>query len=109
VLAYRFVERVTVSATTPASEQGSALQVTDTQRRVLIALCRPYRDGGRFATPASNTEIAAELVVTVEAVKTQMRLLFAKFDLVDAPQTEKRVRLAEAVMERGVIGPHELG
>ncbi|MGZ4328734.1 MAG: hypothetical protein ACXVXL_11985, partial [Solirubrobacteraceae bacterium] len=36
---------------------------------MLVALCRPYRDGGRLATPASNAQIAAELFVSVDAVR----------------------------------------
>jgi hypothetical protein len=30
------------------------LHLSPAQRRVLVALCRPYRDGDQFATPASN-------------------------------------------------------
>ena len=47
--------------------------VTPAQRRVLVALCRPLADGG---APASNREIAAELVVAVDTVKGTLSRLF---------------------------------
>ena len=40
--------------------------ISPAQRRVLIALCRPFRDGDDFSTPASNQDIADELVLSVE-------------------------------------------
>jgi hypothetical protein len=45
---------------------------------VLVALCRPYRDGDRFATPATNQQIGAEVFLGVDAVKTHLRVLFRK-------------------------------
>lgn len=108
LLVYRSVEQVPVPRTVPTGEQPSAAQLTDTQRRLLIALCRPYRDGDRFARPAPNTQIARELFVSVDAVKAHLRVLFTNFELGDLPQNEKRVRLAECVMQYGLISPHEL-
>ena len=108
LLVYRSVEQVPVPRTVPTGEQPSAAQLTDTQRRLLIALCRPYRDGDRFARPASNTQIARELFVSVDAVKAHLRVLFTNFELGDLPQNEKRVRLAECVMHYSLISPHEL-
>jgi pSer/pThr/pTyr-binding forkhead associated (FHA) protein len=108
LLVYRSVESVPVPRTVPTGEPPSAAQLTDTQRRLLVALCRPYRDGDRFARPASNTQIAAELFVSVDAVKAQLRVLFTKFELGDLPQNEKRARLAECVLEYGLLSPHEL-
>jgi len=108
LVVYRSVQPVPVPGTVPTGEPPSAGQLTDTQRRVLVALCRPYRDGDRFARPATNTQIAEELVVSVDAVKAQLRLLFTKFEIGELPQNEKRVRLAECVMQYGLISPHEL-
>ena len=39
-----------------------AVGLSTTQRRVLVALCRPYKDRGTFATPAADEQIAEELV-----------------------------------------------
>jgi pSer/pThr/pTyr-binding forkhead associated (FHA) protein len=108
LLVYRSVDPLPVPSTAPTGEQPSAAQLTDTQRRVLIALCRPYRDGDRFATPSSNAQIAAELFLSVDAVKAHLRVLFTKFELGDLPQHEKRLRLAECVMQYGLISPHDL-
>ena len=88
--------------------RSRALQLTDTQRRVLLALCRPYRDGDSFATPATNQQIAAEVCLSVDAVKTHLRTLFAKFELGELPQNQKRARLAEVVLQFGVISQRDL-
>jgi hypothetical protein len=89
-------------------ERLSLPQLTDAQRRVLIALCRPCLDGGAFATPASNNQIAAELVLGVDAVKKHLRALFSKFELGELPQNQKRARLAEYVMHHGLISRRDL-
>lgn len=82
--------------------------LTDTQRSVLIALCRPYKNNAGFATPASNQQIAAELFLSVDAIKTHLRALFAKFGVEDLPQNQKRVRLAGLAMQSGVISDRDL-
>ena len=51
--------------------------LTPAQRRVLVALCRPFRDSS-YATPATNQQIADELVVSVDAVKSNLRALFER-------------------------------
>ena len=84
------------------------MQLTDTQRSVLVALCRPYRDND-FATPATNQEIAGELFLSVDAVKMHLRTLFGKFALGDLPQNQKRARLAETALQSGAVARHELG
>jgi pSer/pThr/pTyr-binding forkhead associated (FHA) protein/DNA-binding CsgD family transcriptional regulator len=82
--------------------------ISDAQRRVLIALCRPFRDGGAFASPASNQQIAEELCVSTEAVKTQIRALFQRLGVEDLPQNRKRVRLVELAFHHGLVAPHDL-
>jgi pSer/pThr/pTyr-binding forkhead associated (FHA) protein len=84
---------------------GSAL--TPAQRRVIVALCRPYARGP-YATPASNREIADELVVGVDAVKATLRALFALFGVDDLPQNRKRAALAEAALRGGVVARRDL-
>ena len=95
--------------TVAAGEAPTLRELTDTQRRVLVALCRPYRDGGNFATPASNQQIAEEVFLSVDAVKMHLRRLFASFELSEVPQNEKRARLAECVLQYGVISQRDLG
>ena len=44
-----------------AADALTAAGVSPAQRRVLVALCRPFKEGAAFATPATNQQIAAEL------------------------------------------------
>jgi hypothetical protein len=77
------------------------------QRRVLVALCRPYRDAA-FATPASNRAIARELSISIDTVKTTMRALFDLFGVGDLPQNEKRASLAAQALRDGVVARRDL-
>ncbi|MEU6828454.1 FHA domain-containing protein [Nocardia beijingensis] len=86
----------------------TARSLTETQRSVLVALCRPYKHGAGFATPASNQQIAEELFLSVDAIKTHLRALFAKFGVEDLPQNQKRVRLAGLAMQSGLISDRDL-
>jgi hypothetical protein len=82
-------------------------EVSPSQRRILFALCRPLVDPDR-STPATNEEIAAELTVTVAAVKSHLRVLYDRFGLDQLPQNEKRARLAERAIASGVVRLSEL-
>jgi pSer/pThr/pTyr-binding forkhead associated (FHA) protein len=93
--------------TATAAGPHLAARLSPAQRRVLIALCRPYR-AGHYATPATNQEIADELVVSVDAVKSTLRALFSAFGLESVPQNRKRAMLAEAALRGGVIARRDL-
>jgi hypothetical protein len=95
------------SSVTGGDEQAPC-KLTEAQRRVLVALCRPYKEPGGYATPASNQEIAAELFLSVDAVKTHLRTLFQLFKLGDLPQNQKRAKLVERALNLGVVSPREL-
>jgi pSer/pThr/pTyr-binding forkhead associated (FHA) protein len=82
--------------------------LSEAQRRVLVALCRPYRQPGPFTTPATNQQIAAELFLSVEAVKTHLRALFGKFSVEDLPQNQKRARLVERAFQTGLVSERDL-
>ena len=82
--------------------------LSEAQRRVLVALCRPYKQPGPFTTPATNQDIAAELFLSVEAVKTHLRALFAKFGVEDLPQNQKRARLVERAFQTGLVSERDL-
>jgi pSer/pThr/pTyr-binding forkhead associated (FHA) protein len=96
------------SDVTVAAGNAPPARISEAQRRVLIALCRPFRDGGAFATPASNQEIADELVISTEAVKTHVRALFQRLSVEDLPQHHKRVRLVELAFQQGLVAPRDL-
>jgi DNA-binding NarL/FixJ family response regulator len=76
-------------------------QLTPAQMRVLIALCRPA-DG-----PASNEEIAEELTVSIDTVKTHMRALFDAFDLQASAPYRKRFELVRIAVDSGLVPPPE--
>ncbi|MFI6870627.1 FHA domain-containing protein [Nocardia sp. NPDC050406] len=97
-----------ITQTSTGATMPTLRQLTETQRAVLIALCRPYKNNAGFATPASNQQIAAELFLSVDAIKTHLRALFAKFGVEDLPQNQKRVRLAGLAMQSGVISDRDL-
>jgi hypothetical protein len=106
VLAYRAAQATLVQETVAAADLPK-IELTDAQRRVLVALCRPYRDGN-YATPATNQQIAEEIFLSVDAVKMHLRSLFAKFQLSELPQNQKRARLAEQALQFGVISLRDL-
>jgi pSer/pThr/pTyr-binding forkhead associated (FHA) protein len=87
----------------------AAVDVTPMQRKVLVALCRPIlRDTTGVAAPASNAEIAAELVLSVDAVKTHMRALFDRLAVGDLAQNQKRARVAELAIRAGMVSSRDL-
>ena len=97
---------------TAATSSGILLPIvenlTETQRRVLVALCRPYKDDARHATPASNSQIAAEVFLGVDAVKNHLRVLFQRFEIADLPQNQKRARLVECAFQWGLVSERDL-
>jgi hypothetical protein len=90
------------------ADLSAAATVSPAQRKVLVALCRPYKDGADFATPATNSEIGAELHLSVDAVKTHLRALFEKLGVGELPQNQKRVALAERALRTGIVNRREL-
>jgi pSer/pThr/pTyr-binding forkhead associated (FHA) protein len=108
LLAYRSGSRSAALATVAAKDAPSLLRLTDMQKSVLVSLCRPLRAGTAFATPATNQQIASEVYLSIDAVKMHLRNLFAKFDLTELPQNQKRARLAEAAMRLGLVTERDL-
>jgi pSer/pThr/pTyr-binding forkhead associated (FHA) protein len=85
-----------------------AARLSDTQRKVLIALCRPFKDGATHATPATNQQIADELFLSVQAVKAHLRALFEKFRVEDLAQNSKRAALVQRALASGLISNRDL-
>ena len=86
----------------------SRASLSDAQRRVLVALCRPFKESTGYATPATNQQIADELFLSIDAVKTHLRALFGKFGIEHLPQNQKRVRLVELALKNGIVTMREL-
>lgn len=105
---YRAPGSETPQSTVASTDVLTAGGVSPAQRRVLLALCRPYKEGAAFATPATNKQIAEELHLSVDAVKTHLRALFEKFGLEELPQNKKRVTLVEAAMQSGLVREQDL-
>lgn len=89
--------------TVPGPSSLTRRDLTETQRKILIALCRPYRARDPYATPASNQDIAREVFLGVDAVKNHLRLLFQRFDISNLPQNQKRARLAQYAFQLGLV------
>ncbi len=107
VIAYR---RPEAEDSMPTQVAGNRLVLADlppTQRQVLVALARPYKHD-EFATPATNQEIASELFLSVDAVKSHLRTLFARFGIEHLPQNQKRSRLVAEALQSGVIATRDL-
>lgn len=96
-------------ATVAAAGTIASRSLTASQQRVLVELCGPFGTGERFATPATNREIAERVHLSVDAVKGHLRVLFERFELTDLPQNEKRSRLAEQALRSGAVRMNELG
>ena len=88
---------------TVAAARPALPPLSPAQRRVLVALCRPFAES-RFASPPSNRELAAALQLSVETVKFHLHALFAHFGLDDMPQHRKRATLARRALEQGIVG-----
>jgi hypothetical protein len=82
--------------------------ISETQHRILVALCRPYSGGGQFPVPASNQQIAREVFLGIDAVKRHLRTLFGRFGLGELPQNQKRARLAELALRMGIVSQHDM-
>jgi hypothetical protein len=95
-------------ATQPAAADITTAPLTDMQRRILIALARPFKDRDSLATPATNKQIAEEVFLSVEAVKGHLRTLFHKFGIQDLPQNQKRAQLVWRAFRSGAISASNL-
>jgi DNA-binding CsgD family transcriptional regulator len=101
----------------PGSDEGSQstarqidgrppMPLSEAQRRLLIALCRPVHEG-TSTIPATNKQIADELHLSLDRVKAQMGNLFDAFGLGELPQNEKRTRLAAIALSSRLLAEHD--
>jgi pSer/pThr/pTyr-binding forkhead associated (FHA) protein len=97
----------TQERTVVAGRPVALADLPPTQRSVLVALARPYKHE-EFATPATNQEIAAELHLSVDAVKAHLRSLFQRFGIEHLPQNQKRSRLVAEAFQRGMLTQRDL-
>jgi hypothetical protein len=93
--------------TRPGTRDSIIESLTAEDRRVLIALCRPFKEESHML-PASNVAIAEELCLSIPAVKKRLSALFVRFEIQDLPQSEKRTRLAVEALQRGIVQLRDL-
>jgi pSer/pThr/pTyr-binding forkhead associated (FHA) protein len=107
----------TVTFRSPAPEQAStpdtahepqAVTLSTNQRRVLIALCRPYKRQRTSAAPATDEQIADELVLSAAEVRGHLRVLCAKLGVEAPPQAQARLRLAKRALSTGLVSEQDL-
>jgi hypothetical protein len=103
VMGFRHPENEPILATVTVPVAATP-EVSDAQRRVLVALCRPI-SGDEPSAPATNEQIATELFLSLSAVKGHLRVLFGRFGLEEAPQNQKRLLLAERALQSMVVRP----
>jgi pSer/pThr/pTyr-binding forkhead associated (FHA) protein len=108
VLTFRDPGRGVEETTNVAGSLPTRAALTEAQIKVLTALCRPYKGGSPYVSPPSNQQIADELYISTETVKTHLRALFAKFGLDQTPDHNKRARLAQRAIVSGVVTDHDL-
>ena len=68
----------------------------------------PDDGGARGRHNATNKAIAAELSLSVDAVKTHLRRLAVVLEVDDLPQNRKRTELAWKALETGVVTARDL-
>jgi pSer/pThr/pTyr-binding forkhead associated (FHA) protein len=96
------------SMSTAAVPTGhGTIPLSETDRKVLVALCRPLRDSA-YASPATNREIADEVLLSIDSVKAHLRVIFERFGLSELPQNQKRARLAALALVNGLVRQQDL-
>jgi pSer/pThr/pTyr-binding forkhead associated (FHA) protein len=94
-------------STARAGSAPNRSNLTARQLKVLTALCRPYRGDATDAFPATNEEIAEELVLGVDSVKSHLKKLYEKFQIQHLAQNKKRTRLAALALEHGLVSERD--
>jgi pSer/pThr/pTyr-binding forkhead associated (FHA) protein len=97
-----------VGTLAPEGDAVTADDLTPTEQRILVALCRPFKHGRGFPAPPTNRQIADEVYLSVDAVKTHLRMLFRKFGVAELPQNQKRLQLVERALLRGLVNERDL-
>jgi pSer/pThr/pTyr-binding forkhead associated (FHA) protein len=96
------------SETKVARNVVTVVSLSETQRQIIQALCRPYKGGSAYAAPATNQQIADEIYLSVDSVKNHLRTLFHKFGVEELPQNLKRTRLVELAFRSGLVSDQNL-
>ena len=104
---FRSPQRAPVGAADVAGTPAT-VGLSTTQRRVLVALCRPCKGRSGSASPAGDEQIAEELFLPVTSVRTHLAVLCAKLGVHGLPADETRARLVERAFSSGLISERDL-
>ena len=98
-----------IEAALPETEprRSAVPELTRREVDVVAALCQPALCEDAFVAPATARDIAADLVVTEAAVKQHLLRLYQKLKIAEGPN--RRVRLANEVVARGLVRPLPVG
>jgi pSer/pThr/pTyr-binding forkhead associated (FHA) protein len=85
-----------------------AAGLSTTQRRILTALCRPYKARSPYTQPATDDQIADELVLAAGEVRAHLKVLYAKLGITDESEQDRRYRLVERAFSDGLVSERDL-
>jgi hypothetical protein len=77
--------------------------ITPTERKVLLELCRPLLEHNAFVPPSTERAIADRLVVKPGAVRAHLLNLYDKFGIVQEASVNRRTVLANEAVSLGVV------
>jgi DNA-binding CsgD family transcriptional regulator len=84
------------------------VSLSTTQRRVLASLCRPFKGGSRYASPASDDQMAEELFLSVAEVRSHLNVLYVKLGIPELPEGDRRLHAVERALSTGLISERDL-
>ncbi|HEY1592120.1 MAG TPA: FHA domain-containing protein [Solirubrobacteraceae bacterium] len=90
------------------ADAPAAVELSTTQRRVLVALCRPCKGAIGPASPATDQQVAEELFLSVGEISAHLRVLYAKLDIAGPSEAEMRVGLVNRAFSAGLISERDL-
>jgi pSer/pThr/pTyr-binding forkhead associated (FHA) protein len=79
--------------------------LSDTQRRVLLALARPADETSASPQTATDEEIARELFLNVETVRAHLQILFERFGVAALPPEQRRGAVVTMARAGGLLLP----
>lgn len=85
-----------------------AVDLSSSQHRVLVALCRLYRSGNAFTGPEADRLLAEQLFLSPGAVRTHLGVLFAKLGVERLPPDQRRIRAVEHAIGTGLVSDRDL-
>ncbi len=108
-LMFRAPEKTFDDSTHIGVAHPGQIELTPDQHRVLTALCRPMDALHPHAEPAANREIAEELLLSVETVKSHMSSLAQLFAVDQFPPNQRRYVMAQNALRWGLVADRSDG